>query len=96
MDWKLILWDWRWVIVIILKEMAISGALMAKKLAKEAVLNSGQEQEDWVVNRIYPLLPVPVRVVISETTFRKIVKYFYDKAKDYLDDGELNNSIASG
>ena len=58
MDIKVFLWDWRWVIVLILaliifaifewgkvKEMAISGALMAKKLAKDAILNSGQEQE---------------------------------------------------
>lgn len=106
MDLKVFLWEWRWVIVLILaliifaifewgkvKEMAISGALMAKKLAKDAILNSGQEQEDWAVMRFYPLLPLPARVVISEAVFRKIVKHLYGKAKDYLDDGELNNSV---
>lgn len=102
---KAFLWDWRFAIVIILallifalfewgkvKEFALSGALMAKKLAKDWVLNSGQEQEDWVVMRIYPCLPAPARVFISEAAFRKLIRYLYGKAKDFLDDGELNNS----
>lgn len=102
---KDLLWDWRFIIAAILalfvfalfewgkvKEMVLSGALMAKKLAKDFILNSGQEQEDWVVNKIYPIIPLPARVFISEATFRKLVRYLYGKAKDYLDDGEMNNS----
>lgn len=102
---KELIWDWRFFIVAILalivfalfewskvKEMVLSGALMAKKLAKDFILNSGQEQEDWVVNKIYPAIPLPARVFVSEATFRKLVRYLYGKAKDYLDDGEMNNS----
>lgn len=103
---KEFIWDWRYVFAVILallvfavfewgkvKELVLSGALMAKKLAKDHILNSGQEQEDWVVRRIYPCLPTPVRVFISEAAFRKLVRYLYGKAKDYLDDGKLNGSI---
>jgi hypothetical protein len=109
MDWKAILWDWRFIIILILgailfalfewssaKEIILKGCLMAKKLAKDAVLSSGQAQEDWVVFRIYPCLPAPMRVFVSEATFRKIVRWLYGKAKDYLDDGELNGSISQG
>ena len=105
MDWQLFLWEWRWVILVFfalivfcvfewgkVKELILEGALMAKKLAKDAVLNSGKEQEDWVVQRIWPCLPLPVKIVLSEEMFRKLIRWLYGKAKDYLDDGELNNS----
>lgn len=103
------LWDWRYIIALILiiivytifewgkvKEIILKGCLMAKKLAKDAILNSGQEQEDWVVMRVWPCLPVPVRVVLSEAAFRKIIRWLYGKAKDYLDDGKINGSIQGG
>jgi len=106
---KEFLWDWRFVIAIIValivfcifewgkvKEVILKGCLMAKKLAKDAILNSGQEQEDWVVMRIWPCLPAPVKVVISEATFRKLVRWMYGKAKDLLDDGQFNGSISQG
>lgn len=102
-DW---IWDFRFVIVILLaalvycifnwqkvKTLAYKGMLQAKTLAKEAVLKSGQEQEDWVVETIWPLLPAPIRLFISKTVFREIIKKLYRTAKDYLDDGQLNGSI---
>lgn len=105
MDWKDILWDWRFIIMVIVaalvfalfewekfKGFVLSVMLMAKKLAKEAILNTGQEQEDWVVLRIYPCLPTVVKVFLSEEAFRKIIRWLYGKAKDYLDDGQLNGS----
>jgi hypothetical protein len=105
MDIKAFLWDWRYVVIALIalvifaifewgkvKEMALQGALMAKKMAKDAILNSGQEQEDWAVCKMYPLLPAAARVVISEAAFRKIIRYLYGKAKDYLDNGNLDGS----
>ena len=102
---KQLAWDWRYVILVMfalllfavfewgkVKEMILSGALMAKKLAKDMILNSGQQQEDWVVERIYPFIPLPAKVFLSEAAFRKLVRYMYGKAKDYLDDGEMNGS----
>lgn len=105
MDIKAIIWDWRFVIIVLLvitvyavfewgkfKEGILSAMLMAKKKAKEMILNSGQEQEDWVVMKIYPCLPSVVKVVLSEVLFRKLIRCLYGKAKDYLDDGAMNNS----
>ena len=106
---KEFLWDWRFIIAIVIalaiysifewgkvKEWVLQGIAMAKKLAKDAVLSSGQEQEDWVVMRVWPCLPAPVRLVLSEALFRKLIRYMYGKAKDLLDDGEINGSISQG
>lgn len=103
---KTIIWDFRYLIVILLaalvytifnwqkvKAMAYKGMLQAKTLAKDLVLKSGQEQENWVVETIWPLLPAPIRLFISKTVFREIIKKLYRTAKDYLDDGQLNGSI---
>jgi hypothetical protein len=73
-----------------------SGILWAKshalEMARDAVLLSGQAQEDWVVSTVYPLLPLPAKILISEALFRKIVQRTYRGMKDYLDDGKFNNS----
>lgn len=68
--------------------------LQAKRLAKDAVLKSGDEQVEWVIKKAYQFLPKSITVFISEDMMRKIVKYLYDKAKDYIDDGQFNNSIS--
>ena len=100
-----VMFEYRYVFVVVVaaivyaltnwsktKKLVYAGIIRAKSLAKDAVLHSGQEQEDWVVETIYPLLPLPVKVVISGSLFRKLVKVTYDKAKDLLDDGVINNS----
>jgi len=80
--------DWQRAKVII-----YNGMLKAKSLAKDAILNSGQEQEDWVVERIYPLIPATVRVFVTREMFRKIVQKLYSVGKDWIDDGALNGSV---
>lgn len=76
-----------------LKAKLYSLMLLAKSLAKDAVLKSGDEQVRWVVDKAYVLLPKRITIFISETMMEKIVFYLYHKAKDYLDDGEINGSI---
>lgn len=101
-----IVWDWRFVIIVFLaivlfcvfnwqkaKVIAYNGMLRAKSLAKDAVLNSGKEQEDWVVANVYPCLPLPVKAIMSKELFRRFVSWLYAKGKDLLDDGKLNSSI---
>lgn len=66
--------------------------LQAKRMAKDAILKSGQEQEDWVVEKALYLLPTSWKVFVSETQTRKIVKWLFHKGKDLLDDGKLNGS----
>ena len=74
------------------KNMAYQAIINAKRLAKEGVLNSGKEQEDFAVLRFYPYLPGKIKFFISENTFRKIIRWLYKQATDYLDDGKFNNS----
>jgi hypothetical protein len=106
MDWKSILWDWRFVLAVVLGVAVYAIAdwknfkiklnqlmLDAKSLAKDKILNSGQEQEDWVVMKLYNIMPAKLKVFISEELLRKIVKKAYHTAKDLIDDGHLNNSI---
>ena len=100
------LWEYRFIVAVILafavwiildwqkaKLQITQLMLLAKSKAKDAILNSGQEQEDWVVKNVWAYLPIKFKLFLSEPTIRKIVKWLYRKAKDKLDDGELNNSI---
>ena len=102
---KELLWDWRFVIAVVLgltlwvvfnweraKVIAYNGMLRAKSLAKDKILNSGQEQEDWVVINIYPCLPSAFRLFVNEEAFRRFVRWLYGIGKDWLDDGVLNGS----
>ena len=104
----IILWEFRFVIVCIIaavlfalfewertKEILYALMLQAKRLAKDAVLKSGQQQEDWVLERAYAYLPGWITMFISKEVMRKIIKWLYNQAKDYLDDGKLNNSIGN-
>lgn len=72
----------------------ISGLMLtAKSLAKDAVLSSGKEQEDWVLIKAYQYLPKWITMFIPEDVMRRLIRYLYHMAKDYLDDGKINNSI---
>lgn len=102
-----ILIEWRYAFLIILftflvfiiigwqkmKVLLYQLMLQAKRMAKDAILKSGQQQEDWVVKKGIMLLPLPFRAILNENTIRKIVRWLYRLAKDYADDGEINNSI---
>ncbi len=102
---KALIFDYRFVIAVILaaviyalldwqnaKQKIYQLMLLAKSQAKDAVLKSGKEQEEWVIKNAYKYLPKRITILIPEQTMRKIVKILYKAAKDYLDDGKLNNS----
>lgn len=61
-------------------------------VAKDAVLQSGEQQFEWVIARAYQYIPGSLKLFLSEDMVRKIVRWLYNKGKDYLDDGKLNNS----
>jgi hypothetical protein len=103
---KRFMWEYRFILVLVaavviyallewkkFKYKAFGLMKQARQMAKEAILNSGQEQEDWVVEKLYIILPKPIGVLIPSTTMHKIVKFIYKRVKDYLDDGKLNNSV---
>lgn len=100
------IWENRFILIILgavalyaalewqkFKAQAYAIMLQAKRMAKDAVLKSGAEQEEWVIRKAYQFLPKSWTIFISEQNMRKIVHWLYEKAKDYLDDGQLNGSI---
>ncbi len=101
---KVFVWDYRFVIAVVVcfvlfflfeKEKGYSTIynlmLQAKRLAKDTILLSGKEQEDWVVERAMYLLPTSWKIFIDEKRTRQIVQWLFAKGKDLLDDGKLNN-----
>lgn len=101
-----LLFEYRFIILIVLavilyaalewqKFKAHSYALMlqAKSMAKDAILKSGHQQEEWVVRKAYQFMPKSLAIFLSEQRMRRLVHYWYVNAKDYVDDGEINNSI---
>ncbi len=100
------LWEFRFVIMVIAfsvfffifeREMAISTLyalmLQAKRMAKDLILTSGKEQEDWVVDKAKLFLPKPVLLFLPDARLRAFVRILFAKLKDQFDDGEVNNSI---
>lgn len=103
---KELFWEYRYVIVLALvfglytilewsnvKGKILNAIVAAKDLAKDKVLHGGQAQEDWVVSRVYMIIPARVKLFLSEELLRKIIKYLYQKSMDLLDDGKVNNSF---
>lgn len=103
---KNFIWDYRFIIAVAIlaivyflferekgKNIILNLMFQAKRLAKDAILKSGQEQENWVVERALFYLPMSWKIVITETQIRKIVKWLFNKGKDYLDDGKINGSV---
>lgn len=75
------------------KTIVYNIMLRAKDLAKDGILSCGQEQEDWVVNKLKTVLPKRLLLFLGEDMLRAIVKFLYNKGLDYLDDGKFNNSV---
>jgi hypothetical protein len=103
---KELIWEYRYVILVILgaiiysflewgsvKGKILNAIVAAKDLAKDKVLHGGKAQEDWVVSRVYLLLPTRVKLLLSEELLRKIIRYLYQKSMDLLDDGKVNDSF---
>lgn len=101
-----IIWEYRFIILVVLavilyaalewtsfKSQAYALMLQAKRMAKDEVLKNGDEQVEWIIKRTYQFLPKRITIFVSEELMRKVIKYLYEKLKDYMDDGKLNNSL---
>jgi hypothetical protein len=99
------LWEYRYILLWVLffgvfalsqwngfKAKVTALMLDAKKLAKDGVLKNGQQQVEWIVLKAYQKLPKRYQL-LKEDTMKKVIKWLYDKAMDYIDDGQFNNSI---
>ena len=74
------------------KNKVLQCIVAAKKLSKDKVIEGGEAQENWVVNRVYGILPPVAKIILTEDVLRKIIKNLYRCCLDLLDDGELNDS----
>ncbi len=63
--------------------------LQAKRLAGDLVLNSGREQEEWVLEKAYLYLPKGLSFMIPREIMRSLIAYLYSSAKEYLEEMEL-------
>ncbi|MBS7527835.1 hypothetical protein KHM83_14215 [Fusibacter paucivorans] len=103
---KAFLMDYKvWIVVVLamitiiifewqqFKVLTYQLMLQAKILAKDFILSSGEAQETWVVEKLYAILPHALAALMTKTMLRTVVAYLYHEAKDYLDDGMMNNSI---
>lgn len=104
---KELIWEYRYVIILIVgaviysvlewnsvKGKILNAIVAAKDMAKDKVLHGGKAQEDWVVSRVLLILPLRVKLLLSEELLRKIIKYLYQKSMDLIDDGKVNNSYS--
>jgi hypothetical protein len=100
------LWELRFIIVVVVafilllllevsRGKAVLYALMlqGKRYAKDTVMNSGAEQEEWVVKKALQFMPKSLTLFLCESSVRWIVRKLFLKLKDYMDDGVLNNSV---
>lgn len=75
----------------------LKAMLYAKNLAKDSVLKSGMEQENWVVEHLYLFIPKRwiflINKILSEEMLRGIIQTLYRTSIDYIDDGKINKSF---
>ena len=71
------------------KTILYSLMRQAKRFAKDMILKSGKEQEDWVVQKAMAFLPYSVKVFTNENVLRAIVHELYHALKDYVDDEDF-------
>lgn len=60
--------------------------IMAEKEAKKG------EKMDFVVNKIYQLIPIPFNIFINESALRWLLQKMFDVIKDFLNDGKINKN----
>lgn len=62
------------------------------KLFLYAEHNIGKGRKmDYVVNQIYDLLPIPMKI-LPKATYKKIIQDLFNEIKDLLDDNKINKS----
>jgi hypothetical protein len=77
----------QWVKV---REFAYKMMLVAERTFGD---DQGRIKFDFVVKVVYNYIPVWLRVFVKEQHLEDLIQEWYETAKDYLDDGEVNNSV---
>ncbi|RCX09287.1 hypothetical protein DFR58_1371 [Anaerobacterium chartisolvens] len=73
-----------------LREYAYALMLTAERIY---VQSDGEKKFEAVFQRVYPSMPLWAKLFISSDAVRQKLQKWYDCAKDYLDDGKINNSL---
>jgi len=102
----MMLWEYRYIILFLgavliyilfewqrAKTVLYALMLQAKRYAKDRILRSGEEQEDWVVQKAIVFLPAPIKLFLTEKILRNLIRMLFRSLKDYVDDGTINGSI---
>lgn len=92
------------IIVLVIVGYALYLTLMKKwvdlrefayvmMLSAERIFNDyqGKEKFEFVFRQVYDLIPVWLQKLIPPESLREKLQEWYDLAKDYLDDGLINN-----
>lgn len=73
-----------------IREFAYQLMLLAERTFGN---DEGKIKFDFVVRVVYKNLPIWLKPFLSEEKISKIVQAWYNKAKDFLDDGKFNDSV---
>lgn len=63
---------------------------VAEEQARQFALATGKEKMAWVIANGYPFMPAWLKLVISETAFRGIVQYVFDKLVTWAELAKLS------
>ncbi len=97
------LWEYRYIIILIIiavyylvewqrsKTILYALMLQAKRMAKDLILKTGKEEEDWVVKRAMVFIPAPVKIFLNQNIVRAIVHELYHALKVYSENVETDN-----
>lgn len=72
-----------------LRSIAYGLMLQAERLLRTS---PGKEKFEAVFDALYAALPKWIRLFVSKKGLKSKLQVWYDLAKDYLDDTELNNA----
>lgn len=73
-----------------IREFAYELMLMAERSFKD---EEGKLKYDFVVEMVYRSIPSWLKLFIKKEDIQKLIEKWYQTAKDYLDDGVVNDSI---
>lgn len=80
------------LITILLIKFSENFRNRAYKLFLEAEHELGKgEKMDYVVEKIYSYLPLPLKI-LPPAVYKRWLQCLFDEIKDLLDDGKINNS----
>ena len=72
------------------REFAYQLMLLAERIFGD---EDGKIKFDFVVRIVYKNLPIWLKPFVKEETIKKLIQTWYNDAKDFLDDGQFNDSV---